>query len=190
MFHICFLSNCGVSVPSHLRPLFSSLCGAALESNKKLSAHVFEVGSWITLDSSLHRLCVLLWKNIFETLSVCGVVFIFAFFLYNSGYCLGQRYVISAPGFHQALFSVFLAGHSSLSVSSPLNYYVCAHSSVTLNSGFNLLSDRWHRRHVCWSDIWRPLILRLGRIITVIKSNKKCIYLCTFFATTIYFPRW
>ena len=43
-------------------------------------------------------------------------------------------------------------GCSSLSLSSLFNYYVCAHSGVTLSPGFNLLSDRQQREHVCWLD--------------------------------------
>lgn len=49
---------------------FLALCTAGLKSNKKLSAHLFEVGSWITL-ASLHRLCVLLW---IMSLSMCVCV--------------------------------------------------------------------------------------------------------------------
>lgn len=64
--------------------------------------------------------------------------------------------------FIRLLLSVFLPGCSSSSFSSPLNYYVCAHSGVTLNPGFNLLSDRRHRSHVCRSDIWHTLTLWVG----------------------------
>lgn len=69
-----------------------------------------------------------------------------------------------APGFHQACSSLlFLPGCSSLSLTSPLNYCVCAHGSVTLNPGFILLSDRRHRRHVCCCDIWPAVTLSAGK---------------------------
>lgn len=157
---------------------FLALCSAGLKSNKKLSAHLFEVRSWITL-ASLHRLCAPL-LIMSERLCVCGMVLTFPVFLIQYFFIARAREIRSVLlVFIRPMFSVFLPGCSSLSLSSPLNYYVCAHSGVTLNPGFNLLSDRWHKRHVCCSDIWRALTLRAGSIITVIKSKRKrVIYLC------------
>lgn len=86
---------------------FLALCTAGLKSNKKLSAHLFEVQSWITL-ASLHRLCVLLWI-MFLSVYVCVVCCLPFFLSYNSLYCQGQRNVTSAPGFHQAPAQCFLA---------------------------------------------------------------------------------
>lgn len=87
---------------------FLALCTAELKSNKKLSAHLFEVRSWITL-ASLHRLCVLLWIMSLSVY-VCVVRFLpFLFFSYNGLYCQGQRNGTSAPGFHQATAQCFLA---------------------------------------------------------------------------------
>lgn len=137
---------------------FLALCTAGLKSNKKLSAHLFEVGSWITL-ASLHRLCVLLW---IMSLSVCVCVARWLPFLLSHTMVFIARAKEMRPVllvFIRLLLSVFLPGCSSLSLSSPLNYYVCAHSGVTLNPGFNLFTDRRHRRHVCWSDIWQALTL-------------------------------
>lgn len=164
---------------------FLALCTAGLKSNKKLSAHLFEVGSWITL-ASLHRLCVLLW---IMSLSVCVHVCGTMPFLFSHTMVLIARAREMWPVllvFIRLLLSVFLPGCSSLSLSSPLNYYVCAHSGVTLNPGFNLLSDRRHRKHVCWSDIWQALTLRVGKCNYSNEIKKKrVIYLCTFEATAI-----
>lgn len=133
---------------------FWVLCAAELKSNKKCSVHLIEVANWMTL-TSLHRLCVLLW----------------AFFLLIQWYLFpGFRNVSDAPGFHQACSSMlFLPGCSSLILTSPLNYCVCAHGSVTLNPGFILLSGRRHRRHVCCSDIWQAMTLSALSVITVMK---------------------
>lgn len=84
---------------------FLALCTAGLKSNKKLSAHLFEVRSRITR-ASLHRLCVLLW---IMCLCVRGVVPAFPFFSYNGLYCQGQRNATRALGFHQATAQCFLA---------------------------------------------------------------------------------
>lgn len=131
---------------------FWALCAAELKSNKKLSVHLFEVASWIT-QASLHRLCVLLWA-----LGSSNTIVIFL--------------VLAAEMRLMLLVSIrpctmlFLPGCSSLSLTSPLNYCVCAHGSVTLNPGFILLSDRRHRRHVCRCDIWQAATL----------SARKCNY--------------
>lgn len=141
---------------------FLALCTAGLKSYKKLSAHLFEVRSRITL-ASLHRLCVLLW---IMSLSVYVCVVRCLPFLFSHTMVFIARAREIRPVllvFIRRVLSVFLPGCSSLSLSSPLNYYVCAHSGVTLNPGFNLLSDRWHRRHVCWSDIWQALTLWVGK---------------------------
>lgn len=119
--------------------------------------------------------------------SVCVCVWLawclpFLYFSYNTFFFIARAREIRSVllVFIRPMFSVFLPGCSSLSLSSPLNYYVCAHSGVTLNPGFNLLSDRWHKRHVCCSDIWQALTLRVGSIITVIKSRwkKKDLFTC------------
>lgn len=121
---------------------------------EKLSVHLFEVVGWIT-PASLHRPCVLSWMM--WCVCVRGPLSAFPFFSYNGLYCQGQRKASSAPGFHhtpsQCVF--FVPGCSSLSLSSPLNYCVCAQSGVTLNPGFNLLTDRRRREHVCHLDIWQ-----------------------------------
>lgn len=164
---------------------FLALCTTGLKSNKKLSAHLFEVESWITL-ASLHRSCVLLW-----IMSECVCVsvvrclpFLFSHTMVFIARAREMRPVLLV--FIRLLLSVFLPGCSSLSLSSPLNYYVCAHSGVTLNPDFNLLSDRWHRRHVCWSDIWQALTLVVGKCNYSNEIKKKrVIYLCTFEAASI-----
>lgn len=164
---------------------FLALCTAGLKSNKKLSAHLFEVGSWITL-ASLHRLCVLLWimsLSVYVCVVWC-LPFLFSHTMVFIARAREMRPVLLV--FIRLLLSVFLPGCSSLSLSSPLNYYVCAHSGVTLNPGFNLLSDGRHRRHVCWCDIWQALTLTFGKYnySNKIKKNR-VIYLCTFEASTI-----
>jgi len=130
--------------------------------NKKLSAHLFEVRSWITL-ASLHSLCVPL---LIMSLSVCVCVawclpFLFSHTIVFIARAREMWSVLLV--FIRLLYSVFLPGCSSLSVSSPLNYYVCAHSSVTLNPGFSLLSDGWHRKHVFWYDVWQAMTLCVGK---------------------------
>lgn len=159
---------------------FLALCTAGLKSNKKLSVHLFEVASWITL-ASLHRLCVLLW---IMSLSVCVCVVQCLTFLFSHTMVFIARAREMRPVllvFIRLLLNVFLPGCSSLSLSSPLNYYVCAQSGVTLNPGFNLLSDRRHRRHVCWSDIWRAMTLLDGKCNYSNEIKKKrVIYLCSF----------
>lgn len=133
---------------------FLALCTAGLKSNKKLSVHLFEVGNRITL-ALLHRLCALLWimSACVYVCVVCCLPFLFS----PRTMVLTREMWPELLVFIRLLLSVFLPGCSSLSLSSPLNYYVCAHSGVTLNPGFNLLSDGWHRRHVCWCDIWQAL---------------------------------
>lgn len=120
--------------------------------------------------------------------SVCvrGTLPALPFLSYNGLYCQGQRNATSAPGFHQAgAQCVFLPGCSSLSLSSPLNYYVCAHSSVTLNPGFNLLGDRRHRRHFCWSDTRQVSTPWLGKCNYSNEiRTRRFIYLWAFEATT------
>lgn len=103
--------------------------------------------------------------NVSECVCVCVCYSAWlSFFSYNGLYCQGQRNATSPPGFHQATAQCFfLPGCSSLSLSSPLNYCVCAQSGVTLNPSFNLLSDRRHRRHVFCSDIWRAMTLLDGK---------------------------
>lgn len=89
------------------------------------------------------------------------------------------------PGFHQACSTMlFLPGCSSLSLTSPLNYCVCAHGSVTLNPGFILLSDRRHRRHVCHRDIWQAATLSAGKCNYSNEIKEEMGYLLSFQAST------
>lgn len=173
---------------------FLALCTAGLKSNKKLSAHLFEVGSRITL-ASLHCSCVLLWI-MSQSVCVCVCMGMGGCVCYGAcpSFSLIQWSLLPGPEkcdqcswfFIRLALSVFLPGCSSLSLSSPLNYYVCAHSGVTLNPGFNLLSDVRHRRHVCRCDIWQALTLGVGRCNYSNEIQKKrVICLCTFGATTI-----
>ena len=137
---------------------------------KSFQHHFFEVWSWITL-ASLLRLCV---DNVWVCMCVWHGACLF-FFSDTMAFIARARemrpmLLVSI----RLLLSVFLPGCSSLSLSSPLNYYVCAHSSVTLNPGLNLRSDRRHRGHACCSD--RPWHLVYGRIITVIKSKSNGVF--------------
>ena len=104
---------------------FLALCTAGLKSNKKLSAHLFEVESWITL-ASLHRLCVLLWIMSFECVCARGTLPAFPLFSYNGLYCQGQRNATSAPGFHQATAQCFfcLGAHPCHSVHLSITMFV------------------------------------------------------------------
>lgn len=107
----------------------------------------------------------------------------FFFFFFPLG--PGRRNTADAPAFHQACSTMlFLPGCSSLSLTSPLNYCVCAHGSVTLNPGFILLSDRRHRRHVCHRDIWQAATLSAGKCNYSNEIKGEMGYLLSFQAST------
>lgn len=99
-------------------------CATVLKSNKKLSVHLFEVVSWITL-ASLHRFCALLWI-MSRSVCMCGMVPACPFFSYNGLYCQGQRNVTSVPGFHQATAQCFfcLGAHPCHSVHLSITMFV------------------------------------------------------------------
>lgn len=148
---------------------FWALWTAGLKSNKKLSVHLFEAGGSITLASLVIGSWVV-WTAYWCCLRARACVFVCACVARCPPFLFSHTMVFIAGAiemrpmplvFIRRLFSIFLPGCSSLSLSSPLNYYVCAHCSVTLNRGFNMLSDGQQRGHVCWSDIWQALTLGL-----------------------------
>lgn len=128
-------------------------------------------------------MCVSVWCGVSLSLFLIQQPFFSVLLFFQSG----PEKCDQCSCFSSASCSMFfLPGCSSLSLSSPLNYNVCAQSGVTLNPGFNLLSDRRHRRHVCWSDIRQAMTLWRGSVITVMKSKRKELFTSVLFALKDY----
>lgn len=154
---------------------FLALCTAGLKFNRKLSAHLFEVGSWITL-ASLHRLCALLWIMSLSVY-VCVVrCLLFLFFSYNGLYCQGQRNVTSATGFHQATAQCFRAW--VLIPVTPFTSQLLCLCSQQHDIKPRLQFAQWQTTQNACLLVWHLTVLDtwVGSIIKVMKSKRKGLF--------------
>lgn len=154
---------------------FLALCTAGLKSNKKLSAHLFEVGSWITL-ASLHRLCVLLWIMSLS-MCVCAVRCQPFLFLIQWSLLPGPEKRDQCSWFSSGYCSLFFFAWVLIPVTQFTSQLLCL-CSQRRDIKPRLQFAQWQTTQKACLLLWHltGLDTWLGSVIKVMKSKRKGLF--------------